>query len=395
MSSTRRHPEWDSILSACQQNDSNKVREILQSDKNAANHSNQVGQSALHIASWWGHMDCISLLLEKGANIHATNLLTQATPLHCTIQSTRAAGKPRRLQSINLLLSAGADPDALDKMGKKAIDYLNTNDPDVEVIKAKFSSFMALSADKHYYKLPKEEQRVFKAVRNRSLDELKDALSGLSLALASFSEISIQSDQQTPLDLLVEDWCNLETTNEFFSMALSIFVDVSIENKNNCYLEENGPINSCVENLCDAVFQYYRAHKSIKDPQVQDWISAVSKLIHHSTITSFKTNISQPASLWLDITRRNFLDLAIVWWEHWGIAFTNVVGRQGMTPLHFASRSGHLEMVKYLLRNCSKEKGIAMIYATNQIGQTPMQAAKVNQHEAVAEWLQRFENLNC
>lgn len=125
------NPEWDRLLMACQKNDVEFVRELLVDEGVNPSHANPAGQSALHIAAWWAHVDCLLLLLERGANVHASNFLTGATPLHGCIQSSKASlVKSRRLQCIDLLLQAGADPDAVDKLGKRPIDYLAQNDID-------------------------------------------------------------------------------------------------------------------------------------------------------------------------------------------------------------------------------------------------------------------------
>ena len=48
-------PEWDRLLSACQKNDVDLVRRLIEEAGVDSSHSNRAGQSALHIASLWGH----------------------------------------------------------------------------------------------------------------------------------------------------------------------------------------------------------------------------------------------------------------------------------------------------------------------------------------------------
>jgi len=48
-------PEWDMLLSAAQKNKPDLIREMVQIGGVPASHSNAVGQSALHVASLWGH----------------------------------------------------------------------------------------------------------------------------------------------------------------------------------------------------------------------------------------------------------------------------------------------------------------------------------------------------
>lgn len=48
-------PEWDLLLSASQKNQSDRIRHMISKQGVNPNHSNSVGQSALHIAALWGH----------------------------------------------------------------------------------------------------------------------------------------------------------------------------------------------------------------------------------------------------------------------------------------------------------------------------------------------------
>jgi Ankyrin repeats (many copies) len=48
-------PEWDLILSYSQKNWPDKIVDLITNQGVDPNHSNAVGQTALHIASLWGH----------------------------------------------------------------------------------------------------------------------------------------------------------------------------------------------------------------------------------------------------------------------------------------------------------------------------------------------------
>jgi ankyrin repeat protein len=64
----------------------------------------------------------------------------------------------------------------------------------------------------------------------------------------------------------------------------------------------------------------------------------------------------------------------------------NVQGRQGMTPLQFAARSGKTELVKYLLSLPDID-----IHVQDDRGQTALDAAKVNHKQDVVAMLEPFE----
>jgi ankyrin repeat protein len=65
----------------------------------------------------------------------------------------------------------------------------------------------------------------------------------------------------------------------------------------------------------------------------------------------------------------------------------NTRGRQGMTPLCFAARSGKTEMVEYLLQ----VEGIDVSIA-NDLGQTALVAARVNGEDDVVALLEQVSN---
>ncbi|KAL3939023.1 MAG: hypothetical protein SGBAC_006188, partial [Bacillariaceae sp.] len=135
---TYRPPEWDKLLIACQKNNAHLVALFLTpkelgGEGISANHANAVDQSALHVACWWGHVDCVAILLKYGANVHARNKITSATPLHATCQSNRALGK--RVQVVDLLIKAGADLEARDHFDKLPVDFVLDSDADSEQLR--------------------------------------------------------------------------------------------------------------------------------------------------------------------------------------------------------------------------------------------------------------------
>lgn len=142
----RSHPEWDRLLFACcHRNNVGEVQRLLVDEGIDPSHANPVGQSALHVAAWYGHFETVNVLLQHGAKVDAANALTGATPLHCCLQHNhnrrpadnnnnnitcakllRAAQRNDRhcrLECVRLLVRAGAAWDATDMMGKTPLDY--------------------------------------------------------------------------------------------------------------------------------------------------------------------------------------------------------------------------------------------------------------------------------
>jgi hypothetical protein len=64
------------------------------------------------------------------------------------------------------------------------------------------------------------------------------------------------------------------------------------------------------------------------------------------------TSTTAAQEAWLEIARRNYLDVAHLWWDDFKSrpsAWSIPKARHDMTPLQFAARSGHMEMVEFLL----------------------------------------------
>lgn len=69
----------------------------------------QEGDSALHVASAWGHMECVTVLVENGAAIDIVNA-QGASPLHVALS--------RRHTNVAMFLihAAGADYELQDSV---------------------------------------------------------------------------------------------------------------------------------------------------------------------------------------------------------------------------------------------------------------------------------------
>ena len=64
----------------------------------------------------------------------------------------------------------------------------------------------------------------------------------------------------------------------------------------------------------------------------------------------------------------------------------NTPGRQGLTPLHFACRSGRLEVAQLLVRAGADPTG------TNDAGKTPLDAAVANDKQDVVAFLRSLSS---
>ena len=123
-------PEWELLLSASAKNELDNVKDMVENQGVPVSHCNGVGQTALHVAALWGHIEVARYLIEAGANVDAANRIAGATPLHSTLQSAHRITADQQLAMVNLLLDVGkADPKVEDRFGKTPAEYMERDHP--------------------------------------------------------------------------------------------------------------------------------------------------------------------------------------------------------------------------------------------------------------------------
>jgi len=96
--------DQNSWFKAAAAGDETALRQLL--DQGAEIDARDAAENtALHLATKHGHQDIMRLLIEHGSDVNAQNDFL-STPLHLT---------ERKMQSIRILLEAGADPNLTDK----------------------------------------------------------------------------------------------------------------------------------------------------------------------------------------------------------------------------------------------------------------------------------------
>ena len=98
--------------------------DVMVTDKN--------GVTPLHFAARFRNFAAASELVANGADVNAACKRSRSTPLHRAVYSTGAPGTAgrakERLQIIELLLGAGANPRAKNRTGKTPADYAADSD---------------------------------------------------------------------------------------------------------------------------------------------------------------------------------------------------------------------------------------------------------------------------
>ncbi len=108
---THQHADLD-IFEAASVGDTNRLADLLNADPQAVNSYSTDGWTPLHLAAAFGTPKAVQLLLLHGAKVDAISRNPQANqPLHAALALNRSA------ESIQLLLAAGADPNALQAGG--------------------------------------------------------------------------------------------------------------------------------------------------------------------------------------------------------------------------------------------------------------------------------------
>lgn len=122
------------LLSMAQKNEPETIRSLINEKGVPPTHANGIGQTALHVACLWGHVECVKVLVELGANVNASNSFVRATPLHTVLQSGKATAVMNQMEIVDILLKAGADPGLEDLHKSRPVAYVSPDDPNRAIL---------------------------------------------------------------------------------------------------------------------------------------------------------------------------------------------------------------------------------------------------------------------
>ena len=112
------------LFEEIENNNIDKISEILNKDISQLNEYNLEGYTPLHLSIIKGNINIIKLLLKKGANPNALSLSKNQTPLHFSYLNQN----DNTDEIIKDLINHGAKQNLLDINNKKPSDYLNINE---------------------------------------------------------------------------------------------------------------------------------------------------------------------------------------------------------------------------------------------------------------------------
>lgn len=104
------HHNDNELIAASFHGDLEKVQRLVQNGAEIEAKDGRYQATPLHLASWNGHKDVISLLMESGANKNAQDKHGK-TPLHCACRKGNE-------EVMKLLLEKGADPTITNNKGR-------------------------------------------------------------------------------------------------------------------------------------------------------------------------------------------------------------------------------------------------------------------------------------
>ncbi len=101
------------IIKAAKQGNVTSLKSLLSADPSLIQARDSDGSTPLHCATWKGHLNVVTALLEAGADVNASNQNEHwgTTPLHAAAHANQAS-------IAKLLLDHGADTKALDMEGR-------------------------------------------------------------------------------------------------------------------------------------------------------------------------------------------------------------------------------------------------------------------------------------
>jgi len=433
-------PEWDRILSAAQKNDAELIRFLVSDQGVDPNHANYVGQSALHVASLWGNVATVKLLLSFPTVIQksmdAQNQVSGATPLHSAVQSRKDPAM-NRVECVRLLVNAGADAQiedmydmtplgAFKAMLEKGVVNLETETDakSVDEMLVILNSASA-SADKNKNKKGGDQFEIIPLLEAMDLQGLmeklnedgngdesqapalvlqvderdrKSGMTAMYLATQTLHDL-VDSNDDEDTDFIKQAHLLSQIILTLLSKkadphALPKLKKSALDTSTTSHSTRATDILAMLYLICKALTSQYHSFSANGNVRGQLESVAVGFIQAGAHVSP---SIQQ---MMHDSARRGNVENVKFWIETLGVD-PNAQGRQGLTPLHFAARSGRVELVKWLLSigdddgvddSDSAADGLPKkkvdLSITDDRGKTALDAALSNGHEEVISLLE-------
>lgn len=334
------NPEWDRILSAAAKNQFETIRRLITQHKVSASHANSVGQSALHIASLWGHVESVRVLVELGANVTAKNSITGASPLHMVAQSRKGSAKTAdRIQIVECLVQAGAVKDQADNMGYIPADCPTLREEGFEELRQALLPSAPLIV-----------QLLDEADDTVDLNALRACLEQNSLAASTVYMgkipvmrvvVSILEEMNDGAEEEIPPIDQIENLLQCLKLLMEYGGSTELAPG---VVDSNGLDESPLYQLLTALFENCLKSKSNESSSFIKYDDLLMRAAGYLIDGGAVLDDTKTAALLHQAARRNQVPFAKYCIETLHID-PNIKGRQGMTALQFAARSGQMEML--------------------------------------------------
>lgn len=318
-------------------------------------------------------VEAVEALLQHQAAVNAQNSMTGATPLHCTAQSAKGTVL-RRMECIDLLIANGADVSKPDFFGKTAADYCDIQEDGPLMAK----------------KLQPQRPELFQAIDDCNVEQVQALVVDQDVKTMTFMG-------QTPfpytLGLLLTDTADdkansiqLEDTSQWL-LILRILLEAGADVNEVPGADSSNPMAALEGNSLTPLHQVCNmlqvACKDNDSASISLWQQTCDLFLQHqATVSPELEQMLHTACRKGELKFVKLLILVI------GVD-PNVKGRQGMTPLQFAARSGKVELVQYLLSGPHTKDRIDISLQDDR-GKTALDAARANDKQEIVALLEAF-----
>ena len=336
-------------------------------------------------------VEVMKILIDAGANVNAQNQIAKMTPLQCAIRGTFQSFQQthtRRLQCVALLLEGGADGKICDLRGRDAYDTID------DAIQETKDRNMGVNIEAEMDEMRKALERgglgmspLAQLIEDLDVDGVREYLDDEDSKIENEEAVS-QTEKNKCLLAVAEKFKSFTEEAEKFKLFIDekSITDIAAYNslKDICHfmLEaganpnyhlvadtpdplEGAPLHIIAQAICEAS---PTAPTEIAAAMIQDLLS------HDAKMASVTMELLPKAA------HRGKLH-AVKFLIEQGVD-PNMRGRQGMTSLIFASRTGKVDIVKYLLENDSLD-----LSSTDNVGKKAIDYATANDKEEIVALL--------
>jgi ankyrin repeat protein len=320
----------------------------------------------------------VEALIEGGANVNAQNSLTGASPLHMVVQSSKGSAE-QTLAVTDALIQAGADLNLADNYGNLPAHHATSN-PDADLSKALVKRLQPAASP------------LFQALTDCDLAAVEQLLSSSSNDDGSL--LSTTYCGRTPLQVCVSDILikvtesisssdeeSTRRTSQLVAILKALLAAGSDPNAGSAGSDDEEDEPPMHRVCCALRGAYKQGDKQGDKGLVVVYLLQVVAGLLLGAGAKVETATTQ---LLHEAARRNETAMARFLVETLHVD-PNGPGRQGMTPLQFAARSGRMEILHYFLSLSNID-----VQATDDRGQTALDAARVNSHEDAVAALEAY-----